>query len=277
VSTLGIDVGASKINYVLLKEDERVLEGEFPSLPQTKENFLQVCQKISQEIKSVPVEKIGIGLPGTIHKDESLDFAPNFPALAGWNIKKELKKIFTTPVVIFNDAKAFIYAEAKLGAAQNFQHAVGLTLGSGLGLGIIINSTLYLGKGYAGELAHTLVDIDRNKEAEDLVSTKFFKDLKVDPIKLYQKAKAGSSKAKEIFKNFGQNLGVVIANVVNMLNPEVVVIGGGLSHSYEYFSESARETAQKLIVNPESKKVLILKARLGSSAGAVGAALLAKI
>ncbi len=275
MSTLGIDVGASKIHYVLLQGDERLSEGEFSSLPQTKENFLQVCQNIAQETKANPAERVGIGLPGTIHKGESLDFVPNFPALLGWNIKESLEKILAAPVVLINDAKAFTYAEARVGTARNFRHIVGLTLGSGLGSGIVANGILYLGKGSAGEIAHTLVDIDRNEEAEDLVSAKFFKKLGKEPQKLYQEAKGGDAQAKAVFKKFGQNLGIIIANVVNTLNPEVIVLGGGIANSFDFFVESARETAYKLIVEPESKKVKILKTALGPSAGALGAALLA--
>lgn len=214
-----------------------------------------------------------MGLPGTL-RNGILTYAPNFPALVGWEIGTELDKIFGAPPTIVNDAKAFIFAETQRGAAKEVKNAVGLTLGSGLGGGIYLNGTLYLGRGSAGEVGHAILDLPNRKEAEEFVSAKFFQKFQADPHPLRQQAEAGDAFAKSAFEEFGKNLGVVVANLVNLLDPEAVVLGGGIAGAFELFIEETQATAAELIVNPESKRIPILKTALGPAAGAIGAALL---
>lgn len=274
--TLGIDVGASKIYYVVLDGEARILEEELKITEKDKNSFLTLCQKINAQIKEkkIVLERVGVGVPGTI-KDGELSYAPNFPDLMGWNIGTELYKIFNVPVSVFNDAKAFIFAEVQRGAAKEYKNAIGLTLGSGLGGGLYLNGALYLGRGSAGEVGHEILDLPNHKEAEDFVSAKFFQKFQSDPNTLRQQAEAGDNFSQSAFREFGNNLGVEIANLVNLLDPEAIVLGGGIAGAYDLFIEAARETAAKLIVNPASKEVVIINSALGPAAGAIGAALLA--
>ncbi len=273
---LGIDAGASKIHYLVLDGEQRPLEGELKISTPTKDTFINLCQKIKEEIqqRGIKIEKVGIGLPGTV-ENGILTYVPNFPALEGWNAGNELFKIFAVPVIVFNDAKAFVFAETSLGAAKNVKNVIGLTLGSGLGGGLYINGALYVGKGAAGEVGHEIVDLPNKGEAEDFVSAKFFQRSSQDPNTLREKAEAGDENAKQLFREFGQNLGVIVANLVNLLDPETIVLGGGISGAYDLFIKETRETVAKFVVNPSSKSIPVLRSALGPSAGAVGAALLA--
>lgn len=271
---LGIDVGASKIYYVVLDGENRLLEGEFKIKEQTREAFLDLCRSISEQIKAkgLVIERAGVGIPGTL-KDGIATNVANFPTLEGLDISSELQKIFAVPIKVVNDAKAFTFAEATLGAGRGFKNLVGLTLGSGLGGGIMINGEIYRGRGNAGEIGH-LAWFDGSQEVEDYVSAKFFKE---DVEQVRKEAENGDLSAQDAFRELGKNLGVVMANLVNLLDSEAIILGGGITGAYNLFIDPAKERARQLIVSPESKDVQILKTALGPAAGAIGAALLAKI
>ena len=274
--TLGIDVGASKVRYVIWEGNQALLDEEVKLPAPGREELGRVFQEISQKIKETKVSTVGVGLPGTV-EEEMVTYAPNFPTLLEWDFKPELEKLLNAPVRLFNDAKAFVFAEVQAGAAKGKQNVVGLTLGSGLGGGIVLNGALYLGKGTAGEVGHEIVDLPNRREAEDFASAKFFQKFGKNPDELHQLAEDGDQTAKQAFNEFGKNLGTIIANLVNLLDPEVIVLGGGIAGAYDFFIEETKKAAAGLIVNPNRKNIEIKKAALGNSAGAIGAAILAKI
>jgi len=276
MAILGLDIGASKVYFVALEGSERVAEGVFENSPPTTQKLIETCGKIKTELdsKKIKVDKIGIGAPG-LPKDGTLGFAPNFVELVEYPLAEKVRKVFGgVPAVIHNDANAFTYAETAMGAASQLKNVIGLTLGSGLGGGLVINGQLYVGKGGA-EIGHTIMNLRGDEEAEDLASAKFFKKRGKDPKGVRERAEAGDGQAKKIWEEFGKNLGYVIANLVNTLDPEAVVLGGGIADGYDLFIEEAQRAAGEHIVNPASKKVPILKSVLGPAGGAIGAALLA--
>ncbi|MEE8131455.1 MAG: ROK family protein [Candidatus Paceibacterota bacterium] len=280
--TLGLDIGATKISYAVFdkKRKKLLLSKKLEYRRRTRGEFLKILNEISKdkELKKLNFMKIGIGIAGVIESGK-LVYSPNFPNLKGINLIKEIKKIWGRPVVIENDANCFAYAEAILEAGKKYNNIVGLTLGSGLGAGIILNKEIYHGRGAAGEISHSITRCQAQgvkcQEMEDLVSEKFFHKLGIkNPRDLELKARKGDKKAKKIYKNFGKNLGIVIANIVDILDPDVVVLGGSLSNAYNLFIQETKKTAKKFIVSPKSKNIPILKSRLGKPAGAIGAALL---
>jgi len=276
MAVLGLDIGASKVYFVALEGNERVAEGVFENSPPTTQKLVETAGQIKTglDAQKVAVEKVGIGAPG-LPQDGTLSFSPNFVELVNYPLAEKIGKIFGgVPTVIHNDANAFTYAEAALGAAAQLKNVVGLTLGSGLGGGLLINGQLYVGKGGA-EIGHTILNLRGNEEAEDLASGKFFKKRGKDPKGVQDRAESGDKKAQEIWEEFGGNLGYLIANIVNILDPEAVVLGGGIAAAYDLFIREVKKTAAEHIVSPTSKKVPILKSSLGPAAGAIGAALLA--
>lgn len=276
MAILGIDVGASKIHYVIWEEGSPVFGEEIKLSSPSREELIRIIRDIAQKIKGKEISAAGVGLPGTLESG-ALRSAPNFPELLNGDLKSELEKILGLPVTLVNDAKAFVLAETNLGAAKGLRNVVGMTLGSGLGGGLYLNGTLYLGKGNAGEVSHEILDLPNLKETEDFVSAKFFQKFGSDPNTLRQQAEAGDSFAQSAFQEFGKNLGVVIANLVNLLDPEAIILGGGIAEAYDLFIKEAKETAARFITNPSSQSVQILRSALGPSAGAIGAALAAKI
>lgn len=282
---LGLDIGATKIRYLMLDKQRNnfFLDKELKYSGHRQQDFFRVLKTISadKELKKFKFKKIGAGIAGII-QDGRLVYSPNFPELLGLNLNKIIKEIFQKPAIVENDANCFAYAEALIGAAKNFRYVVGLTLGSGLGGGIVLDKKIYRGRGAAGEVGHTIIKLTTDNlklktlEVEDLCSEKFFRKLSIsNPLVLEIKARKGNIRAKRIYERFGNNLGLAIANIVNVLDPEVIVLGGGLANAYVLFIVPARQTAEKFIVSPVSKKIPILKSRFGKSAGALGAALMA--
>uniref|UniRef100_A0A832E1K9 ROK family protein n=1 Tax=candidate division WWE3 bacterium TaxID=2053526 RepID=A0A832E1K9_UNCKA len=272
--TLGIDIGASKVRYVIWEKGQALLDKEVKLLEPRREELQRIFQEIAQKIKETRISAVGVGIPGTV-EEGVISYAPNFPALLGWDFKPELEKLLGAPVRLFNDAKAAVVAEVQAGAAKGKRNVIGLTLGSGLGGGLFLNGALYLGKGTAGEVGHEIVDLPNRKEAEDFASAKFFQKFGADANALREQAEKGDKSARQTFAEFGQNLGIVIANLVNLLDPEIIILGGGISGAYDLFIEAARNASRKFIVNPQRQKIEIKKAALGASAGAIGAAILA--
>ena len=199
MATLGLDIGASKVYFVALEAGKKVAEGGYENSPPTVKSLAAVLNQIKTDLagKNIQVSRIGIGAPGR-PKNGSLSFAPNFPELVDYPLAAEASKIFNNaPAIVNNDASAFTYAEAAMGAAAGFKNVAGLTLGSGLGSGLVIDGKLYIGKGGA-EIGHTILNVKTNEEAEDLASRKFFKKIDKDATKLREAADSGDEAAKKI-------------------------------------------------------------------------------
>ncbi len=273
MNILGLDIGATKIYYLVYNYPQKRIIYQnklvYPDL--TRNSFETVIDKIKAETKKFNYSKVGIGVAGKV-KNNRIIYFPNFPALLNLNFKK----YFPIERIYFeNDANCFSLAEAKIGAGKKYNLIVGFTLGTGFGSGIIFNQKIYHGAFLGGgEMGHTIVDMQKMQELEDYCSAKFFKSKSVNPEIEENKAKAGNKKSIKIFEEYGKNLGIAIANIVNILDPEAVILGGGISKAYSLFISQAKKTAKKLIAYPESRKVKILKSKLGKAAGALGAVLI---
>jgi len=181
-----------------------------------------------------------------------------------------------------NDVNCFTLAESVIGAGKGKNIIFGLTLGSGVGGGLVINSKIYQGAfGAAGEIGHSIIKFNGEKCKcgnfgcfEEYGSKRFFQRKKVTSKELEKTTNQGKKNSREIFKEYGKYLGIGIANIVNILDPEIIIIGGGLIHAHKYFMKTAEKEAKKRILSPLSKKNLQIKiSKLGAAAGAVGAAL----
>jgi glucokinase len=191
-----------------------------------------------------------------------------------------------------NDARCFTLAEAMMWAGKGYGIVLGITLGSGIGGGLVMAKIktknpkfkIYKGAfGGAGEIGHMVLDFKGPKCScgsngcfEKYASEKFIKTKsKLSSIELEERAKNGIGYAKKIYEEFGRNLGVGLANLVNVLDPEIIVIGGGFAKSAFLILEPARKEMKKRILSTESRKnVKIEITKLGDFAGALGSALL---
>ena len=220
------------------------------------------------------------------------------------DFKAEMGRRLGLPVTIDNDANAACLAEARIGAARDAQHVVMLTLGTGVGGGLLLDGELYRGSyGTAGELGHMSIDEDgppcqghctnrgclevlcsatgilaaANAIADDrphgtlAAARGAGRDL--DTQFVIEQARAGSVEARDVLGIVGRHLGVGIANYVNIFNPELVVIGGGISAAGEILLEPARREYEKRVLRA-SASAKVVAAQLGNDAGVIGAAAL---
>ena len=250
------------------------------------------------------MEAICIVVPGSVHaKTGRVVNAPNVPAIVDFPLNHALTESLGRPILIENDANAAAVGERWKGAGRNYQTIVCFTLGTGVGSGVILDGQLLRGiDGTAGEIGHTSVDPFGGVKckcgnlgclevyASATAIARIARELLPDyPQSTLQAIDAAALSAKDIacaaskhdpcalavFEDMAIHLGVGIANVVNALNPEAVVIGGGVSAAFELFAPRAREEMMKRAFPVPAQRCQIVKAECGDDAGLLGAARLA--
>lgn len=287
---IGVDIGATKISFVLLKGAE-VLKKKKIVTPKTKKEIIKELgdniKYFSLKIRKKEISGVGIGVPGPLDIQRGLILnPPNLTLLENCPLTKIVEKKFRIKIRMDNDVNCFTLAEAVLGAGKGAKIVFGLTLGTGVGGGIVIDKKIYRGAfGGAGEAGHMTINLAGSKCTcgnygclEEYCSERFIKRRTgLTPQELEKKARRGDKQARKVFGELGKFLGVGLVNIVNLLSPEVIVVGGGISKAGNLILESARETIKSQILSPLVKKnVKIKKAKLGEFGGAIGAALLVK-
>lgn len=275
---LGIDIGGSKILCVKLKGREVVRKQKKILRKKKREEILEIVRGFVEKFGE---ENVGIACPGILTKKKII-FSPNLPCLNGFNIVDYLEKRYGVKVLLENDANCFALGEY----LRWKRDLVGITLGTGLGCGLVINGKLYEGLGNAGELGHTTIKFDgkickcgRRGCAEEYFSERAFLRVskrivgkRYTPYQLAQMANRGREKALEVFRMMGRRLGIILSNVANLLNPELIVLGGGISKAWEFMRESCEEEMRKRCIGRVPRVV-----RGKEESGAVGAAYLFQV
>jgi len=275
---IGVDIGATNMKAVLFDGKKVIADSVLATPRDTIEHFLIMANALIEPLiekarqDKVKIKGMGLGLPGIInHKEKRVINLPNLPLLNGLEIEEKLKEKINFPIEIDNDANCFLLAEAKLGLAEKYNNVYGLTLGTGIGSAWWFNNKIYHGCNYGScEIAHTLIDF-----TEPITLEKAYQKLNQNnPAQLAEEAYRGDNLAQKSYAEIGRFLGLSLANVVNLIHPEVIIIGGGVIGSSDLFFSEIKNTMHEYIMNPEAKKVKILKSKLGELAGAIGAALL---
>jgi glucokinase len=298
---IAVDLGGTKLAVGLVARD-----GTVARHLASEEALLAQLERVVGQVAGDGVAALGVGVPSTI--DQRLGRAVasvNIP-LAGVALRDLLERRFEVPVLLENDANAAAVAEHRLGAARGARHAVMLTLGTGVGGGLILDDRLYRGSvGAAGELGHITIDLDgpqcqgacpgrghlevmasghaADRLADRAASERPDGDLgraaaagrEIDPRLLVELASAGPGDARDVLEHIGFHLGVGIADLVNVFNPEIVVVGGGFAEAGELLLGPARKVVAERSLVPSRDVVKIVPAELGPEAGLVGAALVA--
>ena len=279
---LGFDIGASSIKAALVK-DQEIIKSRVQDLPFNLEGLLLALVKIYADlISSLSHEELGgagFALAGAMDKERQVMLnSPNIKYLNGQPIKELLEERFRgLPLKIEHDAHCFLLAEKAVGLAQNFSDVFYLTLGSGIGGAMMIGGKIFYGAhGAAGEAGHMIVDIAKGLEWEEFGANKFIKNnLGVGSLEAEQKWRQGDKKAEAILVELGKNLGVGIANIINIFDPEAIILSGGLSPVAGLLWPGIKEGVAKFVASPTAaKETQILFSSLGRLGGALGAAML---
>jgi glucokinase len=248
---------------------------------------------------------IGIGAPGTVDLNGgTVKYPPNFPNWGVVMLGDEINKIFNLRVEVDNDANAAAVGEAKFGAAVGDPDFIMITLGTGVGGGIIMNGKIFRGTtGGAGELGHISIDYDGPRcncgnygcieayvgqkylskrtieKLKDHPDSKIFELSKgdmneVEPYLISQAANQGDQFALGVFKEMGTLIGVALATILNILDFRLVVVGGGVANAGKPLFDAMNESARSRVLAPMKDDVRVIPAKLGNHAGILGAAAL---
>ncbi|MDP1852645.1 MAG: ROK family protein [Candidatus Omnitrophota bacterium] len=241
------------------------------------------------KIRKEKVRGVGIGLPGPI--DSQKGIVHYFPNIAGWkevSLARIIRQKIHLPVLIDNDVNLITLAEFKLGAGKKSRNMVCLTLGTGVGGGIIVEGKLYRGSSLsAGEIGHIPVAADGPKcgcgakgclesyigNSRILKKAKaLFGAIKLE--ELTQKARHGNREARKLWQEVGSYLGLCLSGIVNFFNPDCIVIGGGVAGAGSILFDAVEKVVIGRAMAPAKNIVKIVRAKLGQDAGIIGAALL---
>lgn len=288
---IGVDVGGTKILAGVVDrqgEVARRVERRTPLTSQTE--LLGELDTAVESLLDDGVAALGFGLPSTIDQRSGRAVSSVHIPLTDLDFRHRMAERFGLPVAIDNDGNAAAVAEWQLGAGRGTSHMVLLTLGTGIGGGLILDGRPYRGSiGAGAELGHIVLDYGgipcggacsglghfealAAGSAGDEAAVRRFGD-GADARDLVAAARKGDEGAKEDLAEIGRRLGAGIASFVNIFNPEVVVLGGGFSDAGDLLLAPARETLAREGLRPARELVRIEWAELGRDAGMVGAAL----
>ena len=311
---IGIDIGGTNIPSSLINSDGKILKTVNKKTPSASkpevliesisDSINEIKEHLKKEFPTSKISGIGLGVPGAldIEKGEIIT-SPNLKNWKNVPIVKMLSKISKMPVCMDNDANLAAIGEHWIGAGLGFSNIVMLTLGTGVGGGIIINNNIYRGShGTAGEIGHiTIVEKGEicacgnygcleayasangtvKRALKELGKTSIkssLKDLKKEELSaqtIYLHAKNGDRFSKKILIDSGRYLGIGIATLANIFDPDAIIIGGGFSKAEEFLIPAAIMEANKRSFKTIMDKLVIKRAKLGNNAGMIGAAKLA--
>lgn len=291
---LGIDWGGTYIKAGVVNSNGKILTSVVFSSNQLKNKtvFINKIKELVDKFKSFKICAVGIGAPGIIDvKEEFIYYLPNVSGWENYPLKKVLQKRLRLPVFVGNDANLFGLAEKHLGAAKGVSNAILLTLGTGLGSSVIVNGKILQSQTSAAELGHVPIALNGIKCGcggfgciETLVGNKYILDKyrklkkhsKVTEVReIYLKAIAKESQALTVWREFSFYLGMFLAGMVNVFNPQVIVFGGGVSGAFKVFKPLVLKVIKKQAMRPNSINLRLVKAQL-KNPGIIGAAFLAK-
>lgn len=234
---IAIDVGATKIVAGIFNNG-RILKKVYTKT--NKADFINTLTAVIDSLFSKKIKGIGIGMPSITYNGYIYETA-NIGVIKNINLAKLLEKRYKVKVKIDNDVNCYALGHKYFGLGKRYNNFVAVTLGSGLGTGIIINNKIYRGvKGSAGEFGHVHF---KDSIIEDYCSEKYFKKvIGLRGKELYDLAIRKDKKALKVFKEFGNNLGLALSMIVASLSPEAIIIGGSISKAERFFEKYTAKT-----------------------------------
>lgn len=311
---IGIDVGGTNVKIALVDKSGKIIYSN--SVPTyAKMGYEYTVNNIKQAIKDLmketntsakDIDGIGFDFPGQVdYKTGVVKLAPNIPGWVNVPIAQMIEEEFHIPTRIDNDVRCAALGEMKFGAGQGCENFVCITVGTGIGSGLVVNGQLVRGaSNAAGEIGHIKLQMKDGlicgcgdtgcleayasgpsivAMAQDYIkggkSTKFREMAaaeggEITPYMVAKAAEAGDPVAKRIFAIVGEYIGIGLTSVINLLNPEKVIIGGGVAEAGDLLLDPIRKTIKERAMVVAGSAVEIVPAQLGNSAGVIGASML---
>lgn len=303
---IGVDLGGTKICTALVNEEGTIFE-EITVPTEVEKGVDKIVENINYTIKQVlgdikieEILAIGIGSPGPLDvKNGLIVETPNLP-FKNFNIVKAVKDVYDTKVFLDNDANAATLGEFLFGAGKLTTNMVYVTASTGVGGGAVLNGRIFRGStSNAVEIGHTTVNVHGRrcgcgnrgcveglasgtaiaKTATEAIKSNVVTSLKkydvVTSKEVFEEAAKGDKVAKEILDEALSYLGILFANLANSYDPDVLILGGGVSNGGDIVFEKINEEIQKRALKPIREYCKVKKAELGGRAGVLGAAALA--
>ncbi|MEW6684660.1 MAG: ROK family protein [Candidatus Edwardsbacteria bacterium] len=308
---IGIDLGGTNIKAVLITPEGKIVKSlSVKTLAErgpdaVMQRLVMVIETLKKWAiqKNAEVKAVGIGAAGLIENGR-VHTSPNLPGWKDVPLARFLQKFTHLKVVADNDVNAFVLAEVTYGAAKGKKNVIGVTIGTGVGGGIVLNGKLYHGpKGSAGEIGHTTINFNgplclcgnrgcleayvsakyiveatickMQRKGKSILSQLVRGDLsKLTPKIISEAAKRGDPLSQEVIRETGRVLGIGLASVVNLLNPEIIVIGGGIAKAGKILFEAVKDSIRERAFQYPAEFVKIVPAKLGTRAASLGAACL---
>ena len=296
---LALDIGGTDIKCATVTEDGQIAaSGSFPSNPKLEsEEFLSMVVNGARDFLSEhpgAVTIVGAGMAGFIDASKGIvRESPNLPKVKNLELGKALTDGLELLAYVENDATAAAWGEYMFGGHVDVKDMMAVTLGTGIGGGLVLNGKLYRGaKGMAGEIGQMVLIpagpecpgggkgcleyyIGKRGVMEDY-RRRAKLDKSIEPKEIYERAGTGDSSAKESWKAYGQRLGVVLASSANLLDLGLIVLTGGIMGAWDFFSDSMMKTFRDHLITPHKAHLKVKKSNLEGKAGLLGAAFLDK-
>lgn len=292
---IGMDVGGTTFKALAVSLNGRVLgrvqhQTQADAEPETVvKDMLGAIERLQAEI---PTERsrlkaVGFGVPGIIDLPAGIvRQSPNLPQWMDFDLRAALESELSVPLTIENDANAAAIGESWLGAGRGVSHLIVLTLGTGVGGGVIIDGQILHGAlGYAGELGHMVVDPNgppcgcgshgcleqfASGTAIARMAEPSFGNISAE--RLAEIARHGDERAMAVFRDIGRYLGIACASFANLLNPQRIILGGAVALAFDLFGGSMRATMRQRTMTRTYDCLEIVPAECGPDAGGLGAA-----
>ena len=300
-----IDLGGTHLRVALVDDTGRILKQLKQETPKgdSANCIIGALVRAAEAWHTLKPRVIAasIMVPGAVDSDKAVVLqAPNLPSLIDFPLKAELERQLGWPVYLENDANAAAVGEMWLGAARGCRDVVSVTLGTGVGGGVILDGKLWRGShGSAGEIGHTTVDpfsglkckcgntgclelyasataiVRMTKENLSLFPESELSIEGLTAERVYEAGRKGDELALVVFNRFGMYLGIGLANLINFIDPEIIVIAGGAVNGWELFAAEMYREVEERAFRSTAQQVRIAKAECGDNAGLLGAARLA--
>lgn len=271
---IGIDLGGTQVRAGVLSDGRllNIFSARIPSLG-TEEEVLQSIYQLIDPLMNQNITSIGIGVPSVVDIEKGIVFdVQNIPSWKKVAIKQLMENRYHVQTLVNNDANCFALGEKYFGKGKNAHSMIGLTIGTGLGAGIIINDKLYAGINCgAGEFGN--VDY-LDQYFEYYASGQFFQSCyQMNGEDIFQKAKSNDPDSLKIFEEFGMHLGNAIKMILYTYAPELIILGGSISKSYSYFQRTMWERIRTYVYSNTLNQFRLEVSELENS-GVIGAAAL---